>query len=121
MRSVFISLIFLCLVFSVQGQKDTIASRSPNYHLFCKRASTVLLFNGFINYFEKYDPKAFWKALNRAIETYRKKKDVWREMQMSGMKKDFSWDRSATKYAEVYEKILANDRSVAAPKAGAKR
>jgi hypothetical protein len=27
-------------------------------------------------------------------------------MQMNGMKKDFSWDRSAVKYAEVYEKIL---------------
>jgi starch synthase len=75
---------------------------------------------GFV--FEKYEAKAFWKALSRALETYSKKKDVWHELQMNGMKKDFSWDRSALKYAELYEKILAADRtSVAAPKAAVKR
>lgn len=57
--------------------------------------------------FEKYDAKAFWKALDRALQTYYKNKPLWHELQMNGMKRDFSWDRSATKYAEVYEKILA--------------
>ena len=56
--------------------------------------------------FEKYDAHAFWKALDRAIHTYHNDKPLWRQMQLNGMKKDFSWDRSAVKYAEVYEKVL---------------
>lgn len=56
--------------------------------------------------FEKYDAKAFWKALDRALHMYRKNKTQWRELQINGMKRDFSWDRPAVQYAEVYEKIL---------------
>src|SRR5581483_10388524 len=55
--------------------------------------------------FEKYDAKAFWKAIERALKAYRKDKNLWHEMQVTGMKRDFSWDRSAVKYAELYEKI----------------
>ena len=61
--------------------------------------------------FEKYDARAFWKAVDRALRTYRRDKPLWREMQSNGMKKDFSWDRSAARYADVYEKILAVPRA----------
>jgi len=57
--------------------------------------------------FEKYDAKAFWKALERAIDTYRNDKDTWKQLQVTGMTKDFSWAKSARKYAELYEKVLA--------------
>ena len=57
--------------------------------------------------FEKYEPKAFWKAIERALRTYRKEKELWRQMQVHGMKKDFSWNHSAVEYAELYEKVLA--------------
>ncbi|MDP4199884.1 MAG: glycogen synthase GlgA [Bacteroidota bacterium] len=56
--------------------------------------------------FEKYDAKAFWKALERALHAYYKDKKLWRTLQANGMKQDFSWDASAIRYAEVYEKIL---------------
>ncbi|HWF44487.1 MAG TPA: glycogen synthase GlgA [Candidatus Kapabacteria bacterium] len=60
--------------------------------------------------FEKYDAKAFWKALDRALQTYRNSKDLWKQLQINGMKKDFSWDRSAVKYAEIYEKVLGTSK-----------
>ena len=56
--------------------------------------------------FEKYDAKAFWKALERAINLYRKDRSAWRELQLTGMTKDFSWNKSALAYAELYEKVL---------------
>jgi starch synthase len=57
--------------------------------------------------FDKYDGKSFWKALERAIGVYKKHPAKWRELQVNGMAKDFSWNRSAHKYAELYEKLLA--------------
>ena len=57
--------------------------------------------------FDKYDGKSFWKALERAMGVYRKHPNKWRELQTNGMAKDFSWNRSANKYAELYEKLLA--------------
>ncbi|HET6401111.1 MAG TPA: glycogen synthase GlgA [Candidatus Kapabacteria bacterium] len=61
--------------------------------------------------FEKYDARAFWKAIERALRLYRKDKALWREMQITGMKKDFSWDRSALEYAQLYEKLLTHSTS----------
>jgi starch synthase len=61
--------------------------------------------------FEKYDAKSFWRALERAIKIYRKDKTLWRQLQLNGMRKDFSWDRSAIEYAKVYEKILSNSKT----------
>jgi starch synthase len=60
--------------------------------------------------FEKYEARAFWKAIERALRTYRKDKTSWRQMQMTGMKKDFSWDRSAVEYAQLYEKVIAHPK-----------
>ncbi len=56
--------------------------------------------------FEKYDARAFWKAIEHALKVYRKDKPLWQQMQMNGMKKDFSWDRSALEYAQIYEKAI---------------
>ena len=67
---------------------------------------------GFV--FEKYDAKSFWRALERALKVYRKDKALWRQVQINGMKKDFSWDRSAVEYAKVYEKILKNQLALSA-------
>jgi starch synthase len=57
--------------------------------------------------FDKYDPKAFWKALERALTLYKTSPVEWRQLQINGMNKDFSWGRSALKYAELYEKVLS--------------
>jgi starch synthase len=40
-------------------------------------------------------------AINRALALYREKL-TWRRLQLQGMAQDFSWDRSAAKYAALY-------------------
>ncbi|HYM19935.1 MAG TPA: glycogen synthase GlgA [Candidatus Kapabacteria bacterium] len=59
---------------------------------------------GFV--FDKYDAKAFLKALERAMNVYHKHPKQWRELQLGGMAADFSWNRSAKKYAALYEHVL---------------
>jgi starch synthase len=59
--------------------------------------------NGFT--FDKYKPEAFWEAISRALEAYGEKKK-WEKIVRNGMNADFSWERSARKYDELYRKGL---------------
>jgi starch synthase len=59
--------------------------------------------NGFV--FEKHTAKDLIRAVKRALKIY-KKNDIWKEMQLSAMKEDFSWDRSAKEYLELYMTML---------------
>ena len=43
-----------------------------------------------------------------AIATYQQRS--WRRLQTNGMKKDFSWDRSAAEYLKVYKRVIAARR-----------
>ncbi len=49
--------------------------------------------------------KDFMKTLKRAAQTF-KEKDTWREMMREGMKRDFSWEKSAKRYLGIYKKII---------------
>ncbi len=59
--------------------------------------------NGFL--FKNVDSEEFYKCLETALDIYYNKKDKWRKMQISGMKADFSWDRSAKEYLRLYRKL----------------
>jgi starch synthase len=59
--------------------------------------------NGFV--FEAYAPEALWGALRRALDAYRTPA-VWRRIQEHGMRADFSWDRSAGRYLDLYARAL---------------
>lgn len=59
--------------------------------------------NGFR--FGPYEAKAFLAAIQQAVEYY-KDALVWNQIQANGMQADFSWDRSAEMYSEVYQSIL---------------
>lgn len=59
--------------------------------------------NGFV--FEAYTSAALWDALRRALEAYQTP-SVWLKVQRHGMRADFSWDRSAGRYLELYERAL---------------
>lgn len=59
--------------------------------------------NGFA--FSRYDPMAFYTALVRAIETYRHH-NLWRQIQRRCMACDFSWNRSAARYVDLYYRAL---------------
>lgn len=50
-------------------------------------------------------PSAFANGLLRALNTY-KNKPVWARLQQNGMNRDFSWQRSAEAYVEVYKSLL---------------
>ena len=57
--------------------------------------------------FSDYQPAALWSALERALETYRTQPQKWRRLQINGMKKNFSWERSAAEYVKLYRRVLA--------------
>jgi starch synthase len=62
--------------------------------------------NGFSFY--DYSGYALFKSVERAVNTF-KHKDIWKKIQLNGMKLDFSWARSAEKYIELY-KLAAEKR-----------
>jgi len=46
-----------------------------------------------------------WTAAKRAVATYHNKK-TWQALQRNGMNKDFGWDKSATAYRDIYERLM---------------
>ncbi len=59
--------------------------------------------NGFL--FEKFDSFAMTIAVVRAYEDFQNK-NIWKKLQINGMKKDFSWEHSAKKYEELFRKAI---------------
>lgn len=64
--------------------------------------------NGFL--FSELTSSALAAAIQRAIGIFQKKSQ-WRKMQVSAMKSDFSWDKSARAYARLYHKLLSDDQT----------
>jgi starch synthase len=60
---------------------------------------------GFV--FQPYDRWALFAAIVRAVETFRHR-DLWRQIQVSGMRADFSWERSALRYVDLYRRAIAS-------------
>jgi starch synthase len=65
-------------------------------------------FNGF-SFFD-YSADAFWHALQRAIYVYNVDQPAWQQVQRNGMRADFSWNRSALGYQQLYEWAMARTR-----------
>ncbi|UZE93242.1 MAG: glycogen synthase [Candidatus Nealsonbacteria bacterium] len=59
--------------------------------------------NGFL--FNRYSQKDLFESIKKALGFY-EKKDIWKQIQINGMKQDFSWKKSAKKYKSLYKKIL---------------
>jgi starch synthase len=57
--------------------------------------------NGFS--FDEYSPQALVGTLRWALSVFMDRQ-AWRRLQATGMQQDFSWDASARRYAEVYER-----------------
>lgn len=55
--------------------------------------------------FKNYHPNSFWKAIKRAVSTF-KNKERFLLMQKMAMRQDFSWKRSAKKYLILYKKLI---------------
>jgi len=52
--------------------------------------------------FENFSSSDLSKALNRALDTYFKNKELWNAMVANAIRSDFSWENSIPRYAEVY-------------------
>lgn len=64
--------------------------------------------SGFV--FHEYSAEAFWQALLRALNMFRNDRDAWVALQRNGMSADFSWDRSARGYEQLYGWAMARVR-----------
>jgi starch synthase len=60
--------------------------------------------NGFK--FKEYSPACLVKTVERAVQFYRQG-DVWERLMIRGMSADFSWEKSAREYLDLYEKTRA--------------
>lgn len=54
--------------------------------------------------FHDYTPVALVEALEAALACYRLPRK-WRALQLAGMRRDHSWDRSAREYVKIYERV----------------
>ncbi len=59
--------------------------------------------NGFI--FNDYIADGMMWALNQALDVYYNDTEAWTDLVKNAMKCDFSWDKSAEKYIELYQKL----------------
>lgn len=59
--------------------------------------------NGFV--FHTATPEELHLAIKRALDCY-KQPDLWKKMQQNAMSQDFSWEKSAEQYEEIYAGIV---------------
>lgn len=52
--------------------------------------------------FKNFSSDALLKILKKALNIYYNHPKKWRDLQINGMKKDFSWDKSAKEYLKLY-------------------
>lgn len=62
--------------------------------------------------FVKADSSTLEEALIRAVALYRNEPEVWKRLVVRGMRKDFSWRRSAETYLELYEKAVSERKAL---------
>jgi starch synthase len=59
--------------------------------------------NGFK--FGPYKPSAFFSAIRQAVNLFQDPR-IWKRLMTNGMKADFSWDKSARRYLEIYRSVV---------------
>ncbi len=52
--------------------------------------------------------EAFFTAVKRAVDLYKTDQPAWKRLMLTAMRYDFSWDKSAKKYVELYREILSD-------------
>lgn len=60
--------------------------------------------NGFT--FANYNAHDMLNTIRRAVDFYYNKKDIWNLLVQRGMRTDFSWNKSAQEYMEMYHRTL---------------
>jgi starch synthase len=85
------------IVRAVGGLEDTIEDYDP----------TTLQGTGFK--FKDYSPSCMLETIKLALQVYRER-STWERLMIRGMAADFSWDRSAKAYVNVYQDQMAKKR-----------
>lgn len=57
--------------------------------------------------FKRPFPSVFAQTLNRALILFHKP-ETWHKIQVNGMQGDFSWEKSARKYIDLYSELLSS-------------
>lgn len=60
--------------------------------------------------FDSPDPKGMNSALDRALDCWFHDPDRWRKLMINGMNVDFSWNKPAGLYIEVYKKVVGLEK-----------
>jgi starch synthase len=81
------------VVRAIGGLKDTVEDYDAP-----KRTGT-----GFV--FGPYETEALLVALGRAVQVFREKQ-AWTALRRRAMSRDFSWERSAQAYSDLYQELL---------------
>jgi len=56
--------------------------------------------------FTDYSIEALNGTLHRAVDVFRNQKHDWHQMMINGMTTDWTWESSARKYEQLYEKTI---------------
>ncbi|TCS71672.1 starch synthase [Sulfuritortus calidifontis] len=87
------------IVHATGGLRDTVVDATPE--ALARGAAT-----GFV--FAEATAAALQAAVARALALYRDAA-AWKRLQVAGMKRDFSWEKSAAEYAELYRGMVGKD------------
>jgi starch synthase len=55
--------------------------------------------------FVVYSARAFLETVTRALAMFRDQPAQWLNLQRTGMRQDWSWDRSAAEYTRLYDSL----------------
>ena len=56
---------------------------------------------------EHADAAGLWYAIREAMLVHGRSRDEWRKLAINGMRQDFSWGASSSRYAALYQAMLA--------------
>jgi starch synthase len=68
-------------------------------------------------FFKNYDASELLDTIKLALKLY-EDKPAWIGLMKNGMKKNFSWEASAKKYVELYQKAIQKVKGDSIPKKG---
>lgn len=61
--------------------------------------------------FNDYSSHALFTTVERAVRTFQNK-DIWKKIQLNGMTKDYSWEKSAKQYLVLYKKAVEKRKTI---------